>query len=75
MSDAKTAAENLGRVCAEKGLRLRDAKYLFDALYVSDALMLSGGNITKAAERAGIRRENLTRLKDRREIQLEKSDV
>lgn len=51
----------LARRAAEKGLRLRDARALFDALYRADALALSGGNVTRAAERAGVNRENFSR--------------
>lgn len=59
----QTAIEELARRCAVKGLRLRDAVDLFLALYRADALAQTGGNVTKAAELAGVNREALQRAR------------
>ena len=57
----------LAKKCALAGLRLRDANFLFDALYVSDSLAQTHGNKSKAAGIAGMNREALTRLLGRGE--------
>lgn len=63
------AIEILARRSAEKGLKLRDARALFDAVYRADALILAGGSVTEAARIAGVNRECLHRQRVRDEIQ------
>jgi DNA-binding NtrC family response regulator len=46
-------------------MRLRQAQYVFDALYLRAALTRSSGNVTKAAEIAGMNREGITRIINR----------
>jgi DNA-binding NtrC family response regulator len=60
----------LARKCAESDLNMRESRYLFDALYVTDAIMLAGGNSAKAARRAGVGREALFRMQKRGTIDL-----
>ena len=43
----------LAQRAAMSNLKLKPARDLFNALYVADALMLEGGNMTRAAKRAG----------------------
>lgn len=43
-------------------LRLRQAQYVFDALYLSAVLKRTGGNVTKAAEIAGIQPPAINRI-------------
>lgn len=47
-------------------LRLRQARYVFDALYLSAVLKLAGGNVTKAAKIAGVNREAINRIIERK---------
>lgn len=54
---APTPTEWLARHCAAKGLRLRDAVALFEALYIADAIAAGAGNVSAAAQRAGVGRE------------------
>lgn len=61
MSEDPTPIEALARKCATSGLKYRDAKVLFEALYQADALKLAGGNVSKAAEIAGTNRECIHR--------------
>jgi hypothetical protein len=57
----------LARKCAEKGLSLRDARALFEALWVADAVALHGSQ--RAAARAlGMDASVLCRLRKRGEI-------
>lgn len=66
MADSPTThIEALARRSARAGLKLRDARALFNALYVADALMLSGGNMHKAAVRAGYEPAALFRMRER----------
>lgn len=51
----------LARKCAERGLSITDAVALFEALYLADALAMSGGTRTRAAEIAGVARETIYR--------------
>ena len=44
----------LARKAAHSGLRLRDARALFEALYIADALHLADGNLTAAARISGV---------------------
>ena len=62
---AQKAIKTLARTLAKDGLRLPDARYVFDALYVHSALKLSDGNQTKAARLAGVNRECLIRMRRR----------
>lgn len=55
--------EHLARKTANAGLKLRDAKALFEALYMADALMLSGGSMEKAAKRSKISRDHFYRMR------------
>lgn len=47
----------LARRSAASGLKLRQAVSLFEALYAADCLVVSKGNVTRAAEVAGVNRE------------------
>lgn len=51
----------LAQKCARAGLKIDDAVALFTALYIADALALHNGNVSRAAERAGINRVTLAR--------------
>lgn len=64
MTDTPTPApiKYIARRCANKGLRLRQARALFDALHIADALGQTGGNVTKAAKIAGVTRTSLLRM-------------
>ncbi|WP_366942701.1 helix-turn-helix domain-containing protein [uncultured Roseobacter sp.] len=55
----------VARRCAMRGLNLKDARDLFDALMISDAIALEDGNKTKAAKRLGIKPAQLHRIKSR----------
>lgn len=59
----------IARKAAAAGLNLKDARALFDALYVSDAIMLAGGSKTKAAKIAGVRREHMHRLRNKSTVE------
>ena len=59
--------EALARLCAERGLRLRDARRLFEELYLADALWLSGGRVVAAADRVGLTTGALCRRRRARE--------
>lgn len=61
-SDPRTPIQALAQKCANAGLRLRDARTLFDALYIADALAQTGGVKSRAATIAGVQREALSRL-------------
>lgn len=52
--------------CAASGLRLRDARAFFEAVYATSALHMTGGNQTRAAARAGVAREWFVRRPYRR---------
>lgn len=56
------AIRNLARTCAENNLSLREARALFEMLYIADCVRLSGGNRSKAAEIAGIERAHFYRI-------------
>lgn len=43
-------------------LRLKQARYVFDALYLSAILRKTGGNVTEAARLAGVNREAIQRI-------------
>lgn len=51
----------LARRCAGRGLGMQDARTLFEALYIADALAVAGGNVTRAAEIAGVNRATIVR--------------
>ena len=57
----KEMIESLARECAHSGLKIKDAVTLFDSVYLANALALTHGNKTKAAEIAGIKRESIIR--------------
>lgn len=61
MADAAESCRKLARACADAGLSIHSARAIFEAVYLSDVLAVSGGNVTKAAEIAGIRREQIHR--------------
>lgn len=52
----------LARRCATRDLTLPQAQKVFALAYAADALMLAGGNATRAARRAGIDYVTLHRL-------------
>lgn len=62
----------LARRCAHAGLSLRDARYLFEAIYMADALMLAGGNQTEAAKIAGQQRTSHLLRRRKHEHTMEK---
>ena len=66
--EAREMIEALARKCALKGLRLRDAQALFGALYRADVLAVAGGNMTRAAELAGVNREAFLRMQKKQDI-------
>ncbi|WP_170759973.1 hypothetical protein [Ruegeria lacuscaerulensis] len=66
--------QTLARKCAQSDLNMRQARYLFDALYTSDAIKLAGGNSAKAARRAGVGREALFRMQVRGTVKLPETD-
>ena len=66
MPDPITPTEWLARHCVVKGLRLRDAVALFEALYIADAIAAERGNVTAAAARAGVSREMIRLRRPRR---------
>lgn len=49
-SEAQHPIITLARMCVSAGLKYTDAKALFRALYVADALKLTNGNAGKAAD-------------------------
>lgn len=59
----------LGRRAARANLNWMEAKALFNALYVSDALMLAQGNSEAAAEIAGVNRVHLYRMSKIRDVE------
>lgn len=63
--DAHKKIKALAQTCAQKGLGLRDARLLFESLYVADALVLSQNNKTKSARKLGLNRERLYRIQKR----------
>jgi len=65
MSDAESI-KALARKCARGNLNLAQAVAVFDTLYAADAIMLSQGNQTKAAERSGCTAPTLYRMLKRR---------
>lgn len=46
--------QHLARRCAGANLRMAQAVDLFTVLYLADAVMLASGNLTSAADKAGI---------------------
>lgn len=56
----------LAQRCATSNLPLKDARALFEALYLADAMALANGNRTKAGERAGLSRVTINRKNARR---------
>lgn len=72
MNDSMVIA-HLAHKAARKGLKFRDAVALFEALYICDAIVMAGGNKTRAAEAAGVDRPYLSRwsrgrLHDREDV-------
>lgn len=55
------------------GLKLKEARYNFERLYVSNALKRNKYNISKTAEQLGIERSNLYKLMKRLNIRVENS--
>lgn len=60
---AEEHIKQLARACALGNIPLRDARCLFDSMYAADAVMLEGGRMTRAADRAGIRPEHFRRIR------------
>lgn len=71
---AHATIRRIAQRCARANLRLRDARALFEAIYRADALALEGGNITRAAKRAGVIRETFHRQRTRDETAIEEID-
>lgn len=65
MTDPSPRITALARECAGRGLRLRDALSLFEAVYIASVLASTGGNKAQAAEAMGIRPETLSRYHTR----------
>ena len=61
MSETPETIAHLARKCANANLRMAHAVDLFVALYLADAVGLERGNITHAADRAGIARTSFIR--------------
>lgn len=68
MTDAPQGhpAARLGRHCAKAGLRLSHAQALFEVMYRTDAIAIEGGNVARAAKRAGIERAHMYRWAKRK---------
>ena len=66
--------EALARRSAVAGLGLRDARQLFEALYIADALVLSQGSVTGAADIAGVTPASLWRKRRDRDRMGEEQD-
>lgn len=62
----KHPAALLGAACAHRGLNLKQARALFEAMIVADAIMLAAGNETAAAAALGIDRVTLHRMQARK---------
>jgi len=62
--DAHAAVKALARKCGP--LNLRDARALFDALYVADVLAEARGNVSEAARLAETGRVQIYRIQGRR---------
>lgn len=63
-ADREAALEKiraLARTCAASNLRLRQARYLFDAMVMSDALFLEGGDVLAASRRLEVDRAMIQR--------------
>lgn len=73
MSDL-SAIQALARRCAAKGLKLHDARGLFDALYLADALYLEEGAKLRAADRAGIGYSRFNKMQRDRAAKLERME-
>jgi DNA-binding NtrC family response regulator len=54
--------EALAHETVIRGLKLKDARDIFEAVYMANALSVAGGSKTKAAEIAGIQREHVSRI-------------
>lgn len=65
---AHEAIKTLARLAAARGLKMRQANALFDALYVADALSVSNGSVSKAARLANVNRECLHRMEHRARV-------
>lgn len=63
--DPQEPIKQLARKCSRANLNLRSSLALFDALYIADALALSGGVILTAAERAGVNQTTIIRSQKR----------
>lgn len=64
---AERIIKGLAQGAAHGGLKLHDARAMFDSLYIANALVLARGNKSKAAEIAGIERASLLRIRRRQE--------
>jgi transcriptional regulator of acetoin/glycerol metabolism len=60
-ADALDRVRALARTCANRGLRLDQARYMLDAMMISDALAIEGGCVMAAADRLGIDRTAIHR--------------
>lgn len=60
-ADALDRVRALARTCANRGLRLDQARYLLDSMMISDALALEAGCVSAAARRLDVGREHLHR--------------
>ena len=59
------SAAQLGKEFARRGMRLKEAQRLFDAMYVADALNEANGDVQKAADQAGVHKKSLMQLRTR----------
>lgn len=60
----------LAQKCARANLSMSQANSYFTTLYLGDALAVCGGNVTAAAERAGISRGSYSRALGRRLLRM-----
>ncbi len=76
MGDAPTDKVTwLARRCAESGLRLDQARNLFDALWLADVLAANGGSVSRAAEATGMGRAQFYRMARRTDDEGEARDA
>ena len=65
----------LAQRAARANLKLKDAVYLFEALYQADAIMLAGGNKTKATKLTGQNREAMLKRRKRAEALSDMAEI
>lgn len=61
MTDRTHHIEALARRCAKRGLTLRNARRLFEEMYMADMLALTGNNLAEAARRMEVHPSGISR--------------